>query len=284
MNKVKSEIAAHAEDVLQNYTQLTLPICPFSIAEKVDIIVRPKDSHDPGISGFLMRVGNQFGIQYAKHIKNEGFIRFTVSHELGHYFLPEHSMALFRNGDGLHKSNSGLYLGNKYEKEADDFASSLLMPDDLFRSELQKRNNGFKTILEMADLFKTSITATAIKYAKFSDFAVAVIVSKEDKVEYCFMSELLKGIKGIRWIKKGDFIPRQSGTFSFNQDPINISNAKSEEESSLLDLWFDNAPSVEMNEDIMGLGSYERTLTVLFTDEIIETEEDDDEDIYSYNT
>lgn len=43
-----------------------------------------------------MRLGETFGIQYASHIANEGFIRFTVAHELGHYFLPGHAEHLFR--------------------------------------------------------------------------------------------------------------------------------------------------------------------------------------------
>src|SRR5437773_2399383 len=37
----------------------------------------PKDCDTPGVSGFFMRVGDQFGICYATHIKNEGFMRFT---------------------------------------------------------------------------------------------------------------------------------------------------------------------------------------------------------------
>lgn len=67
-----------------------LPVCPFTIAKDKGIEVQPRESDRPGVSGFLMRVGNQFGILYATHIKNDGFIRFTVCHELGHYFLPGH--------------------------------------------------------------------------------------------------------------------------------------------------------------------------------------------------
>ena len=126
-----------------------------------------------------------------------------------------------------------------------------------------------------------NLFSNAIKYAKVSDCALAVIISKEDKIDFCFMSNLLKGIEGIKWIKKGDSIPRNSGTYLFNQNDENITYSRKEEEASLLDVWFDNAPSIEMNEDILGLGSYNRTLTVLFTEEIIDDEFD--EDIYSYN-
>ncbi len=42
----------------------------------------------------------------------------------------------------------------------------------------------------------------------------------------------------------------------------------------VLALWFDGAPDIEMNEDVVGLGAYGRTLTVLHTDQA--TGDDDD--------
>jgi Zn-dependent peptidase ImmA (M78 family) len=35
----------------------------------------------------LLRHGNAFGILYATHIPSEGFQRFSIGHELGHYFI-----------------------------------------------------------------------------------------------------------------------------------------------------------------------------------------------------
>jgi hypothetical protein len=50
---------------------------------------------------------------------------------------------------------------------------------------------------------------------------------------------------------------------------------------SALDLWFDGAPDIEMNKDVVGLGGYGRTLTVRHTDQAIgdddeETEQEED--------
>ncbi|MGB8741579.1 MAG: hypothetical protein WCD52_15455, partial [Xanthobacteraceae bacterium] len=42
------------------------------------------------------RHGNAFGILYATHVPSEGFQRFSVGHELGHYFL---GSSLNRVGD-----------------------------------------------------------------------------------------------------------------------------------------------------------------------------------------
>ena len=98
------EAEREAEGVLARYAFTSLPVCPFAIAEQAEIVVQPKDSAETGVSGFLMRVDDVFGIQYARHIANEGFIRFTVAHELGHFFLPGHASYLFPDGRGLHLS------------------------------------------------------------------------------------------------------------------------------------------------------------------------------------
>lgn len=124
-----------------------------------------------------MRVGNSFGIRYAQHIQNEGFIRFTVAHELGHYFLPGHPEKLFPNGDGIHEPKSGFISGDPLERQADSFASALLMPDNLFRKAVDGAGTGFSAIEKLAKQCKTSITSTAIRFAQFTDEAVAVIVS-----------------------------------------------------------------------------------------------------------
>ncbi len=122
-----------AQQIVQDCGFTALPICPFEIARRHDIHVEAKQSRKPGVSGFLMRIGNTFGIRYALHIQNEGFIRFTVAHELGHYFLPGHPERLFPAGDGLHESRSGFISHDPLERQADYFASALLMPVHQFR-------------------------------------------------------------------------------------------------------------------------------------------------------
>lgn len=272
------EAEGEAERVVKRYGFAALPVCPFTIAQKVEIVVEAKDSDEPGVSGFLMRVGDVFGIQYARHIANDGFIRFTVAHELGHYFLPGHAEHLFPNGNGLHRSRSGFISHDRHERQADQFASALLMPETLFTKAIDKAGQGFPAVQSLAALCKTSTTATAIRFAKYTDDCVAVIVSSNDRVEYCFMSKSLKNLKGLQWLKKGDLIAPRSATAAFNKKPSNVSDAKQDEGCSSLDDWFDDAPEIEMNEDVVGLGSYGKTLTVLFTDEDIKDEEDEYDD------
>jgi IrrE N-terminal-like domain len=267
-----------ADRVLTDHPFPSLPICPFVIAGKVGVVVEPKASTERGVSGFLMRVGETFGIQYAQHISNNGFIRFTVAHELGHYFLPGHPEHLFPSGDGIHQSRSGFISGDRHERQADYFASALLMPKSRFKKEASKAGQGFKAIERLATLFQTSITATAIRYAKFTEDPVAVIVSSGQQIDYCFMSDRIRDLDGITWIKKGTLLTPGTATADFNRDPSNIEQARQAESTSNLDDWFDGAPAVEINEDVIGLGSYGKTLTVIFTDADLDDDDPSEDD------
>jgi IrrE N-terminal-like domain len=118
-----------------------LPVDPFAIAVSRDIVVEPKPDAGPGVSGMLLRHGDTFGILYATHIPSEGYQRFSVAHELGHYFLDGHIDHVLPK-DGVHASQAGFVSADPYELEADQFAAGLLMPAAAFRRALGKRDAG----------------------------------------------------------------------------------------------------------------------------------------------
>jgi len=268
-----SEAEYEAKKLTKNITGL--PICPFKIAQDHKITVQSKDSDNPGVSGFLMRAGNQFGIMHASHVKNEGFIRFTIAHELGHYFIPGHPCKLFGESDGIHPSRSGFVSQDPLELQADHFAKELLMPESLFQRESSKAGEGFEAIERLSKKFNTSITATAIRYCAFAENAVVIIMSSGKNIEWAFMSPVLSEIPKIGWIKKGSSIPANSYTYSFNKDKENITAAKKLEGWTDLSNWLEDAPEIEMKEDVIGLGSYGKTLTVLFTSEAIDIDSEE---------
>ncbi|QGQ25807.1 ImmA/IrrE family metallo-endopeptidase [Gimesia benthica] len=269
-----------ASNVTKAFTEL--PVDPFGLADSHNIVVQAKPSSSSGVSGYLIRVGDQFGIQYATHIKVEGFKRFTVAHELGHYFLPGHPEHLFPNGEGIHHSMSGFISSDKFERQADFFAAALLMPRDLFLGALRRAGDGFEGIETLAETCVTSITATAIRYTKFAEDPVAVVVSSGNQVDYCFMSEALRDLPRIEWLKKGTVLPA-SATAKFNTNFENIEEARRVEGYTWLNEWFEGAPEVEMKEDVVGLGSYGRTLTVLHTSEALAEDVEEEDDDYRFS-
>lgn len=275
----RQEIEGVAEDVIRELEIVSLPVDPRLIAEHRGITVMPKDSKEAGVSGFLVKVGDNFGILHAAHLENEGFIRFTIAHELGHYFIPGHVELLFTEGSTLHASRSGFVSSLPHEQEADHFAANLLMPRKLFLPALRRAGRGFPAIESLATLCRTSITATAIRYATFADDPVAVILSTSDRVDFCVLSHALKDLRRVEWIKKGSTLPQESATRKYNGGQRASDPLGRREDSTTLDLWMDGAPEAEVNEDVVGLGRYGKTLTVLWSEEAIEAEAGDDDDV-----
>ena len=205
-----------AERVVRDQSLTELPIDPMALARDQGISVLRKPARAQGVSGMLLRRGNTFGIIYATHIDSIGFQNFSVAHELGHYYLPGHIDAVLSNHE-IHESRAGFASGDRYEIEADHFAATLLMPRALFRKAMSTFGDGLAAIEKLAEQCRTSLTATAIRYARCTREAVAVVLSTGTRINYCFMSDALKDVEGFGWIRKGEGIARDTATFAFNQ-------------------------------------------------------------------
>ena len=255
-----------------------LPVDPFAIAANHNIIVKAKPDVEAGVSGMLLRHGDTFGILYATHIQSEGFQRFSVAHELGHYFLDGHVDHLLLK-DGIHSSHAGFVSTDPYELEADHFAAGLLMPSALFRRALGRWSPGLSAIESMAELCHTSLTATAIRYAELSEDAVAVIMSTGSTIDYGFLSDSMKLLPELTWPRKGSAVPAGTETTRFNKSPEHIAQAaRSESDIDIMD-WLGGRRSIEATEEVVGLGSYGKTLTVLTCPSLVdETYQGDDDE------
>lgn len=246
--------------------RLSLPIDILSIASKREILVEPKPASVKGVSGMLIRVGNGFAIAYATHIKSDGFQRFSIAHELGHFFLEGHFEKVFRGGQLIHESHAGFTSGDQVELEADHFAAGLLMPSHLFKAAAWRHSDGFEVIEKLAEQCKTSLTASAIRYAELTDAAIAIVMSSGSSVDYCFASQAMRRAKGYQHLKKGMMLPKDSLTRAFNQDLTNIEAAKRDTDDTDVMDWFHTDAEIDATEEAVGLGEYGRTLTVLTAD------------------
>lgn len=251
----------------------SLPVRPKQLATKLGINLMPFDPPQADISGCLMIAGSTFGIGYSTAIKNEGFENFTVAHELGHYFIDDHHSALLAQGQ--HYSRSGFISKDRYEREADAFAAELLMPWKLIESLVKSATPGFEAIKQLADSCESSLVASAIRYCEVTDECIAVIVSHNGAVEFMTASQSFKQLPGIDWLRKRDAVPAEVPTCRLGSSIEWIQSCTTALEGSLLNQWFPGAAHQEVEEDVVGLGSYGRTLTVLITDPT--PEEDDDE-------
>lgn len=266
-----------AEQIVKGLRIGSLPISPIAVAEDRGIEVAAKPATDTGVSGMLVRHGNEFAIAYATHLDNEGFQNFSIAHELGHYYLPGHADAVIPGGAGAHHSRAGFASTDRYEMEADRFAAGLLMPRHLFFPELERQGQGLAAIERLSELCKTSLHATAIRYTQCTRDPMAIVISVGNSIDHCFMSAALKDLRGIDWLRKHEAVPRGTPTHAFNQEAKNVTGACRIEETSNLQHWFGGNKSLEISEDVVGLGKYGKTLTVLYDIKLPEAEEEEDE-------
>ena len=273
-----------AEKIAVEAGYAALPVCPKIIAEKYDILVQAKPDAAKGCSGMLVRNGQQFGILYATHIRSEGFQRFSIAHELGHYFLPGHPDAVLKHG--IHQSQAGFVARDRYENEADAFAASLLMPANLFKSAMRKTDDGLEGIIALATAANTSLTATAFRFAELTKDAVAVVISEGEAIVSCGYSDKIKNLAGrvsMPWLY-GKPVPTGTLTARFNAAPARVAAAEREEGALDMADWFGLGTGVPGREEVIGLGGYGRTLTVircdLRTDDDFDPEDEAEDDAY----
>jgi Zn-dependent peptidase ImmA (M78 family) len=265
-----------AEALLTEKGIQTLRVDPIAIAREHDIEVMAKPDAEAGVSGMLLRHGNNFGILYATHLQNAGFERFSIGHELGHYFLEGHVDHVLPK-DGIHVSQAGFVSGDPYEQEADSFSAGLLMPSGPFKRELNRRTANLSTIKALADQCETSLSATAIRCTELTSDALAVIVSTGSKIDYCMLSEAMKSLPGLSWLRKGSPVPQNTGTAQFNRDYVDGNHPESRSEEIAVANWLGGMSRERVLEEIVGLGRYGKTLTIL-SSERIGQERDDSED------
>lgn len=264
-----------AEALLKEEGITTLPVDPFALAASRDITVEGKPETHEGVSGMLLRHGNEFGLIYATHIPSKGFQRFSVSHELGHYFLDGHIDHLLQTG--VHVSHAGFATADPYELEADHFAAGLLMPETPFRKEMEKHEPGLAAVDALATRCITSRTATAIRFAELTRTAVAVIVSTSGIIDYCFMSEAMKTLPKLSWLRKGTKLPVGTATAQIAASPEQVrAGATVTDEVDVRD-WLGGTRMATVLEESVGLGGYGKVLTVL-SSAIIGRDDEDDED------
>lgn len=258
------------------FTSFPIDVRAIVVDEEIDLVEKPASKK--GVSGGIIFHGTEeVTIFYSSDIDNEGFRNFTVGHELGHYFLSGHPEEILSTAP-IHLSRAGFSQGtSSIELEADHFSSGLLMPSILVRKQLNDGQVGLDGILELARVSKCSLTASAIRAAECAEFPMAIVVSNLEHICYCFMSDSFKSLKP-NFLRKGDLLP-YTGTRSFNQNQENIPSVKRTCTRTKFSEWFGDKTQISLDEEIIGLGGYGFTLTVLSSEKLLSDpyEEDDEE-------
>jgi hypothetical protein len=77
----------------------------------------------------------------------------------------------------------------KIEREADSFASSLLMPDSSFRTYIKGKKFNFQLLQEIADVYKVSLSAAALRFVEIGNHPIVVVYGVDKKIRWVRRSE-----------------------------------------------------------------------------------------------
>ena len=108
--------------------------------------------------------------------------RFTIAHELGHFILHRGQRQSF-NCD-KESVYSGIDTIRVIEREADDFASNLLMPCDLLREWISNQRIDLHVLSAMAKRFQVSFEALCIRFIKFTPQRAILVYWDNGYVKY----------------------------------------------------------------------------------------------------
>lgn len=148
------------------------------IAAHHDILVRRmRMQHE---EGRLLRTAKHGIINVSDDAYTSNKWRFVVAHEIGHFIRHSDN----DNFEACTRGDLSNYAGSGREAEANDFASELLMPAALFRKRCDRNRPCLRDVGELAEEFKTSLTATALRFVLFAPEPCAVVHSTDGVVDW----------------------------------------------------------------------------------------------------
>lgn len=196
------------------------PVDCIRIAESLGIKV--KGAPLPGdFQGALFLTSEVNAIIYNENIKEKGRKNFTVAHELGHFMLHQDKDEVKCKIEDMGQFTLTPH-GKTLEKEANQFAASLLMPEKDISRYLTGVELDINLVLELAKRYETTATATACQMVNTSQTPLAVVLLNEDtSTQWCFRNPAFRDL----FIKKGTKINIPSPP---PQEPIDTDQ----------DIWF----------------------------------------------
>jgi len=260
-----NEIVALAEDVLKAFGIWRLPVNPYNIAREEGIRLKPgvySANFDARIEYYPAYY--RFGIFYRSVGRPEGRIRFSISHELAHFYLPAHRDRLERGV--MHHCESDFRSRDPVEQEADRFAAELLMPRPLFIRAVSDFRQGVCTLNDLctlAERLETSVTSTVLRYCECDIEGSTAVFSQDGVVRWACASEDMRRL-GLSFVRSGSPVPRGSKAAELLQKIQAGEPGETVAGVVHSTTWFDRPKRPRLYEETMQLG--DRVLTWLTID------------------
>jgi hypothetical protein len=265
-----SPSAELAEGILRSFGMWKIPVDPFRIVEHEGIFLSPGvygERFDARIEYY--RDVDNFCIFYEEPAgwRTEGRVKFSIAHELGHFYLPAHRQRL-RSGN-WHNSVSDFASRDEAEAEADEFAADLLMPMDLFRKELDRFRLGFcdlDDLFTLANRLGTSITSTARRYCESDREACTIFFSRGGRIWWNRFSEDMRRL-GLYFYPYDTAPPTGSKTAEFWEQAGAGTTPERLSGRVASHVWFQWPKRDYLWEEVAALGNTGRVITQLTPDD-----------------
>lgn len=150
------------------------------LARELNLLVVEADTES--FDGALICGRNRLSgrIIVKKTMREDGRKRFTIAHEIGHFIIHRERQISCLPADIARWENTG----ENPERQADNFASELLLPSPEVIKQIGDASPSFQLIISLADYFGTTLTATGRKYCEISPYECAIVWSVDGKVRW----------------------------------------------------------------------------------------------------
>jgi len=248
-----------AASIIQNlHIRYPSEIYVRDIAMSLGALVRDRELQ--GCEARLVRKGGIGIISVNSFIPEEGRKRFAIAHEIGHFILHSGTQLILCSEDDMH-----IWKESKaHEIEANEFAASLLMPQEIIIRFIKIGQPTLDMISELAIEFRTTLTATALRYVGLSKEPCALVVSKNGFIKWYRKSDSFNF-----HVKVGDKLSFDSYAFDYF-DGVNLPEKP---DTVPAHAWlageFDE--EAELFEQSISLGSYGVVLSLLWICDHVKT-------------
>lgn len=189
-NSSKSKIKKLAEFIAFQYDEKVTPLEKIVEAEGLRVYF---DNYEKGtFDGMTIYEKEKFYIHI--NIDNGNRIdsargRFTLAHELGHYIIDTHRIGLMMGLLEPHHSTINQKQFYEIEREADYFASCLLMPEKRFQKDFYRKKFCFDLINSLSKEYNVSITACAFRFAQIGSHPIMIIYAESGIIKWVYNSD-----------------------------------------------------------------------------------------------
>ena len=221
-----ADVLENAINIAHRFSEEEKLCNPVILCEKLGIIlITDKPLHK---DGYFICYNSHKYIFISSNVKNRHRQGFVIAHEIGHFLMHQNCMYGCTNVSLA----SSLRMNTPIqEKEANDFATELLLPKEELATLIPNRSLTFSDIFAIASYFDVSVTHAAIKAIRLSN--------TEDEVLLCYNGQMLQWYVASNTYGLSRMIPAYC--------PVDLSKAaKSASVNGVWDALFEGSVSQEI--------------------------------------